>query len=145
MLDRLPGDPDDLWQWCLDRSRDELLELLALIAAVAVNAVQRKDDRQDTPRLTHATDLAKALKLDVSAWFTPTSDNYFSRLNRAQILSAIDEAKGEHAPALEKLKKSELAVRAETLVAGSGWLPEAMRIAVNDNAAEPDAMPIAAE
>jgi len=54
MRDRLPGNPDDLWQWCLDRSRDELLELLALIAAGAVNAVQRKEDRRDSPRLSHA-------------------------------------------------------------------------------------------
>ena len=29
IADRQPGDPADLWQWCLDRSRDELLDLLA--------------------------------------------------------------------------------------------------------------------
>jgi len=74
-----------------------------------------------------------ALNLDLSAWFTPTADNYFSRINRAQILAAIDEAKGEHAPALDKLKKSELANRAEAIVAGTGWLPQAMHIAANDD------------
>jgi ParB family transcriptional regulator, chromosome partitioning protein len=25
--DRLPGNPEDLWSWCLERSRDELLAL----------------------------------------------------------------------------------------------------------------------
>lgn len=62
----------------------------------------------------------------------PTAENYFNRVSRAHILGAIDEAKGEHAPALDKLKKSELTVRAESLVAGTGWLPEPMRIAESD-------------
>jgi ParB family chromosome partitioning protein len=66
-------------------------------------------------------------------WFNPTAGNYFGRVNRAQILSAIDEANGSHAPALEKLKKSELAVRAEALISGTSWLPEPLRVAVNDN------------
>jgi ParB family chromosome partitioning protein len=145
MRDRLPGNPDDLLQWCLDRSRDELLELLALIAASTVNAVQRKQGRPDCARLEHATYLAKGLKLDVGAWFTPTADNYFSRINRAQILAAIDEAKGEHAPALDKLKKTELATRVQGLIAGTGWLPAPMRIAANENASRADAMPVAAE
>jgi ParB family transcriptional regulator, chromosome partitioning protein len=136
--DRLPGNPEDLWSWCLERSRDELLDLLAIIAAKAVNAVQRKGDKPDACRLVHANDLAKALKLDTGAWFSPTAENYFNRVSRAQILAAIDEAKGEHAPALDKLKKSDLAVRAESLVAGAGWLPEPLRIA------EPDALSEAA-
>jgi ParB family chromosome partitioning protein len=129
IADRLPGNPEDLWSWCLERSRDELLDLLAIIAARTVNAVQRKGDRPDAYRLTHANDLAKALKLDIGAWFTPTAEGYFNRVSRSQILAAINEAKGDHAPALDKLKKSELAVRAESLVAGTGWLPEPLRTA----------------
>jgi ParB family chromosome partitioning protein len=82
--------------------------------------------------------LGRSLKLDIGAWFTPTTEGYFNRVNRAQILAAIDEAKGEHAPALDKLKKSELAVRAESLVAGTGWLPEPLR------SAEPEALSEAA-
>lgn len=131
--DRLPGDPDALWSWCLDRSRDELLDLLAVIAALGVDAVQRKGDRPNGERLMHADMLAKALRVDISTWFVPTAANYFGRVNRAQILEAIDEANGSHAPALDKLKKSELAVRAEQLLAGKTWLPGPMRIAVNDN------------
>lgn len=56
-----------------------------------------------------------------------------SRISRTQILAAIDEAAGPHAPALEKLKKVELSSRAERLVTGTGWLPEPLRIAVNDD------------
>ena len=110
-----------------------------------VNAVQRKQDRPDCARLQHAADFAKALKLDVGAWFTPTADSYFNRVNRAQILADIDEAKGEHAPALEKLKKSELAIRAEGLVAGTSWLPQAMRTAANENVSQDQAITAAAE
>ena len=49
--------------------------------------------------------------------------------NRTQILAAIVEAKGTHAPALAKLKKTELATRAASLVAGTGWLSEPLRLA----------------
>lgn len=125
--DHLPGDAGDLWDWCLARSRDELLDVLAYVAATSVNAIQSKSDRRDTPRLVHADALAQAMKLDMTAYFTPTAESYFARVSRTQILAAIDEAKGNHAPALDKLKKAELAIRAEQLVAGSNWLPEPLR------------------
>ena len=86
-----------------------------------------------------------ALKLDVRKWFTPTADGYFNRVSRSQILADIDEARGEHAPALDKLQKSELAFRAEGLVAGTFWLPQAMRIAANENVSHDEAMAVAAE
>jgi len=131
--ERLPGNAKDLWQWMLARSRDELLDLLAYFAAAGVDAVQRKGDQPDASRLHHARTLGHALQLDMGNWFAPGADNYFSRVNRAQILAAIDEANGSHAPALEKLKKSELANRAEQLLSGTSWLPEPLRVAVNDN------------
>jgi ParB family chromosome partitioning protein len=131
--DRHPGNADDLWAWCLERPRDELLGILAFIAAKSVDGVQRKSDRPHASRLTNATQLAEALRVDMTEWFTPTAESYFARINRTQILAAIDEANGTHAPALEKLKKSELAIRAEQLLAGTSWLPEPLRLADNDN------------
>lgn len=127
--DRLPGSPRDLWSWCLARSTPELLDLLAFAAGSAVDAVKRKPDRPGSSRLAHGDRLAEALKIDMAACYTPTADGYFARVSRAQVLAAIDEAKGGHGPALDKLKKSELAVRAEQLLAGTGWLPEPLRIA----------------
>lgn len=137
--DRIPGSPDALWNWCLACSRDELLSLLALIAAHAIDAVQRKGEHSRLPRLRHADAIAHALKLDMASWYAPTAEGYFGRVQRAHILAAIDEAKGGHGPAIDKLKKSELAVRAEQLLAGSGWLPEPLRIAINDPALAIDA------
>ena len=123
----LPSHPNDLWQWCLDRSTDELLSLLAYVTALSVNAVQTAHDRADCDRLQHANDLADALKLDMGKWFTPTAENYFTRISRNLIMTAIDEAQGGHGPALDKLKKGELAARAEAIVASTGWLPHSLR------------------
>ncbi|TSA03393.1 MAG: hypothetical protein D4R81_03430 [Nitrospiraceae bacterium] len=64
----------------------------------------------------------------MKTWFTPTADNYFSRISKPQILEALREAKGtETAPAWEKLKKSELATVAAREIEGKNWLPEPLR------------------
>ena len=61
-------------------------------------------------------------------YFTPTAENYFTRVGKPQILEAIQEAKGQPpAPAWEKLKKVDLATEAERQIAGTGWLPEILR------------------
>jgi ParB family transcriptional regulator, chromosome partitioning protein len=60
-------------------------------------------------------------------WFVPGAENYFGRINRTGILTAIHEAKGAQVPALERLNKLELAARAQDLVANTGWLPEPLR------------------
>jgi ParB family chromosome partitioning protein len=133
LCDHLPGDPAHLWAWLLDRAQDELLDLLAFVAATSVDGVQRKLDRPGSSRLTHANALSRSLELDMAQWFKPTSGNYFAHITRERILADIDDATGAHAPALEKLKKSELAVRAEQLVSGTSWLPQPLRSAVNDN------------
>lgn len=119
--------PEALWSWCLERSQAVLPGILAFIVAASVDAVQRKGDRPDAVRLTHAGQIAGAIGLDMRTWFVPEAENCFGRINRAGILASIDEAKGSHAPALGKLKKNELAQRAEAPVADSGWLPEPLR------------------
>jgi len=67
--------------------------------------------------------------LDVAAaGWSPTADNYFGRVTKARIVEAVREAKGDAAAQLiEHLKKSAMAVRAEELLAGSGWIPEPLR------------------
>ncbi|MGD9727744.1 MAG: ParB/RepB/Spo0J family partition protein [Hyphomicrobiaceae bacterium] len=135
----LPGNPDDLWSWCLERGQAELLDLLAVVAALSVDAVQRKADQAGLLRLIHADALARAVSLDMRDWYTPTAEDYFARVSRPRIIADIDEAKGEHAPSLEKLKKADLAKRAETLIAGTGWLPQPLRIADATEQANDDA------
>jgi ParB family chromosome partitioning protein len=126
--ERIPGDPRALWDWCLAQERDTLLDLLAYCAARTVNAVQAKQDRPGTPRLRHANTLAAALTFDMRQWFTPTPENFFSRVGRTTIASAIVEAKGTPAKrSWGKLKKPALAALAEREIAGTGWLPQPLR------------------
>lgn len=119
----LPQDPAELWDWCLAQSHDALLDVLAVIAGLSVDTVQR----DVSAPLTHGPKLAQALALNMRSWFVPGAENYFGRIKRTGILAAIDEAKGSHAPALEKLKKGELASRAAELVAETQWLPDLLR------------------
>jgi ParB family transcriptional regulator, chromosome partitioning protein len=64
----------------------------------------------------------------VAAGWTPTIGNYLGRVTKARILAAVREAKGARAgDRIEHLKKAEMAEQAETLLAGSGWLPEPLR------------------
>jgi ParB family transcriptional regulator, chromosome partitioning protein len=125
---QIPGDDVALWPWCLSQERDVLLKLLAYCAGRTVNAVQAKQDSPDCRRLTHANALGSALGLDMRDWFTPTADNFFSRVSRTEILSAISEAKGAPAKrSWDKLRKSELATLAEREIAGTGWLPQPLK------------------
>ena len=63
-------------------------------------------------------------------WFKPTAENYFGKVSKAQILEALREANGSIAPAWADMKKADLAALAERQIAGSGWLPEPLRAAI---------------
>jgi hypothetical protein len=66
----------------------------------------------------------------MTEWYAPSANNYFGRVNRKAILTALEEAKGApQGPGLDKLKKQE---RAERIVAGTGWLPALLRGANKD-------------
>lgn len=126
--DQLPGNPADLWDWCMNRTHAELVDLLAYVAASSLDATRNKSERADSKRLVHGDHIAHAVSLDMTKWYAPTAEGYFNRIRRNQILASIDEAKGGHGPALEKLKKAEFAARAEAQIAGTGWLPEPLRV-----------------
>jgi ParB family chromosome partitioning protein len=126
-LSRLPKTPNALWQWILAQPQDTLLALLAFCAALSLNGVKTKNDSGAT-RLHHADAVATALKMDMRHWFTPTADNFFNKVSKARILEAMTEA-GKANSSAANLKKGPLAELAETTLAGTGWLPEPMRIA----------------
>jgi ParB family chromosome partitioning protein len=69
----------------------------------------------------------------------PTVDNYLGRVTKARILEAVREAKGEDAAKrIDHLKKGDMAMEAERLLAGTGWLPEPLRTSgVSPKADEP--------
>ena len=124
---RLPCNPDGLFAWCLAQDADTLRNLLAFCVARTVNAVLLKTDHADSPRMRHASLMADAIGLDMTAWFTPTAANYFSKVGKSAIIEALREVKGAVAPAWSGMKKTDLAALAERTIAGTGWLPEPLR------------------
>lgn len=127
---QIPRNPARLWDWCLEQPQEAMLSLLALAAAQSVNVVQKPHDRRERA-INHGDMLGRALDADMTRWFVPTAANYFSHVSRAAIEAAVSEARGEEAAMQVKAasKKAEAAALAERLVAGSGWLPEPLRLA----------------
>jgi ParB family chromosome partitioning protein len=126
--EQLPRESADLWDALTAFDSDSRDALFAHCVALSINAVFEPWNRR--PRaLAHADRIAEAVNLDiVAAGWSPTVDNYFGRVTKARIVEAVREAKGETAAQLiEHLKKSEMAERAEGLLAGSSWLPEPLR------------------
>jgi ParB family chromosome partitioning protein len=124
---RVPGEPGELFGWCLAQDADTLRGLLAFCVAQTVNAVKLKHDRADSDRLINADELAATLKLDMAAWFTPTAGNYFGGISKAAIIGVLREIKGNAAPAWSGMKKAQLAALAEREASGTGWLPPLLR------------------
>jgi ParB family transcriptional regulator, chromosome partitioning protein len=126
--DALPEREDDLWDFLVSLDHDNREALFAHCAGQTVNAVHEPQLRVQR-RKRHGDQLAAALALDMTeaGWVTG-ADNYFNRVTKAQIVAAVDEAKGEQiASLLADMKKKEMALEAERLLAGTGWLPECLR------------------
>ncbi len=120
----------ELWKWCLVQSEETLLSYLAFVTAKSVNAIQIKGQSDHALRLAHADTLAQSLNINMNRWFVPTAENFFNRISKPQIAEALAAAgKPADAPKLS-LKKAQLAAAAESEVAGTGWLPEPVRIPV---------------
>ncbi|MGI2036345.1 ParB/RepB/Spo0J family partition protein [Rhizobium panacihumi] len=126
----LPGDSDDLWEYLMERSRDQLLNLMAFAAAHSVNAVELKYSGDRKQAFANADQLGQALNVKMGDYFTPTVDTYFSHLNRQSIGAAVAEVCGaDFAAGVSSMKKADAADYAFKSVKGTGWLPPHIRIA----------------
>ena len=124
---RLPDDTEDLWDALIALDAESRAALFAHCAALTVNAVH--DPSRSPHRIAHADQIAGAIGLDLAAHWTPTVENYLGRVTKTRILEAVREAKGDAAAQLiDHLKKPEMAREAERLLAGTGWLPEPLRL-----------------
>lgn len=125
---QLPEDSAELWDALANLDTDSREALFAHCVALTLNATHDTYNRR--PRaLAHAGRLAETMSLDlVAAGWVPTAENYLGRVTKARILEAVREAKGEQAAQrLENLKKDAMAEAAAQALAGTGWLPEALR------------------
>ena len=67
--------------------------------------------------------------MDMRNWYSPTAENFFSKVSKTRILEAMaDAGKARNSNAPAQLKKSALAELAEKAITGTGWLPEPVRI-----------------
>jgi ParB family chromosome partitioning protein len=133
----VPTEDGALWDWLSELDQPSRLALLAHCVSFGVNALHEKADRYSAgpsaaavqQRITQADRLARAVGLDmVEAGWRPTVGNYLGRVTKARILEAVREAKGEgQAQLIDHLKKTEMAEKAEELLADTGWLPEPLR------------------
>ena len=123
----LPKDSGDLWDALDALDGDSRAALFAHCVSLSVNAVHEAWNRRPKA-FAHADRLAQTVDLDMAASWSPTAANFLGRVTKARILQAVTEGRGQRAAdRIEHLKKVEMATEAETLLAGSGWLPEPLR------------------
>ena len=128
-LSQFPVTAAELWPWCLGQPSERLLELLAFCASAIVDGVvSPHQDTSDAAKVEHADQLASALGMDMRNWFVPTANNFFGRISKDQIATALTEAGRPLGLQELKSKKGELASIAEKEIQGTGWLPEPLRI-----------------
>jgi ParB family transcriptional regulator, chromosome partitioning protein len=121
-------DQDKLWDWLAKKSTDDLLSLPAYCAAPNVNAVKSKRSIGASPgQIEHSHEFGRALNLDMSNWWQPTSETYLGRVSKVQITDALREADKFRPYDVADMKKAQLAAHAEKQLAGSGWLPAILR------------------
>lgn len=128
----LPKDPADLFGWCLHEATPiRLVDLLAFCTAMAVDAVQGKFDKAGCGPLQHADQLAEALDLDMTKHWQGTAEGFYGAVPKAALLHAVTEAKAPMQVSISSdLKKHEAARYVAKAMAGTGWLPAALRPAV---------------
>lgn len=102
-------------------AQETLVELLALCTALTLDAgVTRGSGNSDA--------IAEAVGLDMADWWAPTATSYLSHVPKSKLAEAVQEAvSGEEAQKLGKLKKAEAIAKAESLLAGTRWLPTPLR------------------
>lgn len=142
----LPGNADEVWDYLIALDQDSRMALFAHCVSLSVNTTVQAWNRR-TKENAHATQLARSLGFGmVTAGWTPTVDNYLGRVTKAHILQAVREAKGEQsAQLIDHLKKPDMAREAARLLEGSGWLPEVLRLPVDQVQAEAELDPVVSD
>lgn len=135
--DRDMPDSSNLWQFLLGLDEASRKALFAHCASLSLNAVVEPWNRRPGA-LAHADALAATLDFDmVEAGWSPTVDNYLGRVTKARIVQAVREGRGEDsAQLIDHMKKDLMAREAARLLEGSNWLPEPLRLDIDDAVAE---------
>ena len=125
--DRLPGQGGAaLWNALSALSNDERADLFAHCVSLTVDAVYGNQGRASSA--AHADLMAEAVSLDMkAAGWESTTDTYFGRVNKDQIIEAVREAAPTKVALIDHLKKPVMAKEAERLIKDTDWLPPLLR------------------
>jgi ParB family chromosome partitioning protein len=129
----LPESGSEVLVWCLNQPQDRLLHIMAVLTARAVDLSHEKGAPSDRSLQMSADVLCEALSVDMRETWRADGE-YWTRLPKSELMTAITTApttlamsnakRSEFLKACAKLKKDELAVKAEAAYAGSHYLPE---------------------
>lgn len=146
---KVPTDDDQLWDWLVALDDESRMALLPHCMSLGINALYERpnpfsasgiSEKQLQARMAEADRLARVTDLDMAeAGFRPTVANYFGRVTKKRILEAIAEGVGDNIANLldlQKKDKMEMAAVAEERLANTGWLPEPLRLYVEEPAVE---------
>ncbi|OYW55483.1 MAG: hypothetical protein B7Y80_16905 [Hyphomicrobium sp. 32-62-53] len=125
--DRLPGQGGAaLWNALCALSHEERADLFAHCVSLTIDAVYGNQGRGSSAQ--HADLMAEAVSLDMkTAGWESTTETYFGRVNKEQIIEAVREAAPTKVALIEHLKKPVMAKEAERLVKDTDWLPPLLR------------------
>jgi len=120
-----------------------LMSLMAFCTACSVDGVQNRENGHT--RLSDLDGVEMALGFQLRDWWQPTAANFLSLLSKNQIVDALTEA-GLSGAATDaaRMKKSDAAVLAETMLSKVRWVPgwmqspDAVKPDVADDAADTD-------
>ncbi|BCG97793.1 ParB/RepB/Spo0J family partition protein [Mesorhizobium sp. 131-2-1] len=128
----LPDEAEALWDFLLGLDEASRKALFAHCVSLTLNAVVEPWNRRPKA-LEHADRLGRSLQFDmVDAGWTPTVE-FLGRLTKARILQAVREARGaDSAQLIDHMKKDIMAREAARLLEGSNWLPEPLRLEVDE-------------
>ncbi|MDB5723489.1 MAG: chromosome partitioning protein ParB [Novosphingobium sp.] len=124
---RLPNEVEELFGFVVALDQADQLALFAHVASLSVNALTLRYARRPEA-IAHADAIAALLPLDMTKHWQPTAASYFGRVTKSHIVAAVREGvSDEAADGIAGAKKGDMAVAAESLIAGTGWLPVQLR------------------
>jgi ParB family chromosome partitioning protein len=122
---KLPAKPK-LWDWIQQAKNAKTLQLVvSFCISVTVDCLQKKLDNPKGARLNSAQQLADLIGLDMTKWFKATAANYFSKVNKTQMLEALKDVNATMPG--NDMKAAEVAKYAEQQTATKNWLPKLLR------------------
>ncbi len=123
---RIPStDEQSLFSWLLNQPQSVALDLLAFCTACSLDTVQPRESA-----VPEFNEVAKAIDLNMSNWWTPTKQTYLGSVSKARIIEVVaNTLSPEAAQPLSSMKKDALVEAAERSLAGTNWLPDLMKIA----------------